>query len=176
MKRISVLMVVVVVAIAAILVTQQAGRGDTQTPQATTTPAAVSVVAEDLEIPWDIAFLPEGGMLVTERTGHVIAISEDGTKHEISVPGVKLGGEGGLLGMVLHPQFSQNRFVYLYMGTPGTSSQTVNRVVRYKYENETLTEDKVIISGIPGALYHDGGRMEFGPPTSCESGQADCYL
>lgn len=145
---------------------------DTQEPSPSETPgteasveeiAAVTVVAENLEIPWDIAFLPEGGMLVTERTGHVIAIADDRSKHEIPIPDVKLGGEGGLLGIVLHPKFTENRFLYLYMGTPGNGAQTINRVIRYKYENDTLTEDKVIIDDIPGALYHDGGRMEFGP-------------
>jgi len=163
MKRISVLIVVVVVAIAAILVTQQAGRGDTQTPQATTTPAAVSVVAEELEIPWDIAFLPEGGMLVTERTGHLIAIAKDGAQTEIPIDGVARGGEGGLLGIVLHPEFARNHFLYLYMGVKSAANQTQNRVIRYTYEGGVLTQNKVIITGIPGAIYHDGGRMEFGP-------------
>ena len=122
-----------------------------------------SVVATGLSIPWDIGFLPEGGMLVTERTGQVQLLRSDGTRHEIPVPDVIRGGESGLLGLVLHPEFSSNRFVYLYMSSPGEEGETVNRVVRYRYENESLTEDRVIIDGIPGAVYHDGGRMEFGP-------------
>ena len=124
--------------------------------------AAVTTVVRNLEIPWDIAFLPEGGMLVTERTGHVIAIALDGTQKELPVPGVKKTGEGGLLGIVLHPDFKSNRLLYLYMSAPGTNGQTQNRVVRYRYENSVLTEDRVIIANIPGATYHDGGRMEFG--------------
>lgn len=123
----------------------------------------VEVIAEGLEIPWDIAFLPNGSMLVTERTGHVIELAADGTKKEIPVPGVRQGGEGGLLGLVLHPDFASNNFVYLYMSTPDTTEQTQNRVVRYVFKDETLTQDKIIIEGIPGAIYHDGGRMEFGP-------------
>ncbi|RJR12630.1 PQQ-dependent sugar dehydrogenase [Candidatus Parcubacteria bacterium] len=149
-----------------VLTQDEPGSSQPETPN-TETPSeeipAVTVIAEDLEIPWDIAFLPDGGILVTERTGHVIAIAEDGSKHEIPIPDVKLGGEGGLLGLVLHPKYPENRLLYLYMGTPGNGAQTVNRVIRYKYENDTLTEDTVIIDGIPGALYHDGGRMEFGP-------------
>jgi len=134
------------------------------------------VVAEGLEIPWDIAFLPNGSTLVTERTGHVIEIRNDGTKHEIRIEGVRQGGEGGLLGLVLHPDFAQNNLLYLYMSAPGTGGETSNRVVRYKFENGGLTQDKVIIANIPGAIYHDGGRMKFGPPTACASGQEDCHL
>lgn len=125
--------------------------------------SAVSIIAQDLEIPWDIAFLPEGGMLVTERTGHVIFIAQNGEKKEIPVDGVSKNGEGGLLGMVLHPNFAQNHLLYLYMSSPGTEGETQNRVVRYRYEEGELHQDKVIITGIPGAIYHDGGRMEFGP-------------
>jgi glucose/arabinose dehydrogenase len=129
----------------------------------TQTPPVYEVIAEGLEIPWDIAFLPEGSMLVTERTGQVVEIAPDGTKHEIPVPGVKQGGEGGLLGLTLHPDFEVNRYVYLYMSSPSTSGETKNRVVRYIFKNDTLTENRVIIENIPGAIYHDGGRMEFGP-------------
>lgn len=126
--------------------------------------SAVTTLVGDLEIPWDIVFLPDGGMLITERTGHVVAVAQDGTKHEIPVDGIKKQGEGGLLGIVLHPNYDKNHFLYLYMSAPGTnSSQTQNRVVRYKYEGGKLIEDKVIISGIPGATYHDGGRLAFGP-------------
>lgn len=134
---------------------------------ATSTPQqipAVEVIAENLEIPWDIAFLPDGTMLVTERTGDVLRIDPKAPAARKSVfTHSKQNGEGGLLGITLHPQFQQNKYVYLYMSAPGASGTTINRVVRYSYANETLTEDKVIISNIPGAAYHDGGRMEFGP-------------
>jgi glucose/arabinose dehydrogenase len=126
-------------------------------------PQDVEIIAEGLEIPWDIAFLPGGGMLVTERTGHVIHISTRGTHTEIKVEGSTQGGEGGLLGITLHPNFSENSYVYLYMSSPGAQGETENRVVRYQYANGDLTEDRSIISKIPGALYHDGGRMEWGP-------------
>jgi glucose/arabinose dehydrogenase len=49
------------------------------------------------------------------------------------------------------------------MSTPGSTGQTQNRIVRYRYEDGSLAEDKIIIERIPGAVYHDGGRMEFGP-------------
>lgn len=127
------------------------------------TQTLVETIVEGLEVPWDIAFLPEGGMLVTERTGHVVRVDEDGSKHEIPVPGVRQGGEGGLLGLVLHPEFETNKFVYLYMSAPGSAGETTNRIVRYAFDGETLVQDKIIIEGIPGAVYHDGGRMEFGP-------------
>ncbi len=125
--------------------------------------SAITIIARDLEIPWDIAFLPEGGILVTERTGHLIEIRKDGTKHEIAVEGVKRGGESGLLGITLHPDFSRNRLLYLYMSTLVSGGETQNRVERYRYTDGVLVHDMSIITGIPGAIYHDGGRMEFGP-------------
>lgn len=122
-----------------------------------------AVVAQDLEIPWDIAFLKGGDMLVTERAGRVIRINAQGEKIEIPISDVKHTGEGGLLGVVLHPNFETNHFLYLYMSAPSESGGTENRVVRYTFEDNELKEDRIIISGIPGAIYHDGGRLEFGP-------------
>lgn len=133
---------------------------ETTSPQAK--PSGVSVIATNLEIPWDIAFLPEGGMLVTERTGKLLLL-KDGTRQDVLFEQGKQRGEGGLLGVTLHPDFAKNRFVYLYMTAPGKNNETQNRVVRYRYAENKFTQDKVIISGIPGAIYHDGGRMEFGP-------------
>ncbi|MEX2404979.1 MAG: PQQ-dependent sugar dehydrogenase [Candidatus Paceibacterota bacterium] len=121
-----------------------------------------SVVAEDLDIPWDISFLPDGSFLVTERTGSLIRI--DGEERiEISV-GAATRGEGGLLGMTLHPDFEENGYIYLYT-TEEVESGLINRVVRYVFDMDmnSLSEDRVIIDGIPGAPYHDGGRILFGP-------------
>ena len=124
---------------------------------------AMTVVAKSLEIPWDIAFLPEGGMLVSERPGRLLLI-ENGGRKEIAIEGDVLHrGEGGLLGITLHPDFKNNHFLYLYFSAPGENGQTKNRVERYAFDGETLSARTTILSGIPGALYHDGGRMEFGP-------------
>jgi glucose/arabinose dehydrogenase len=119
------------------------------------------VIADTLSIPWDIAFLPDGSMLVTERTGDVLHITDNGSSTRLSVTR-SVSGEAGLLGIVLHPNFATNNYVYIYLST-AEGDGTKNAVIRYTYANETLTKDKDIIANIPGALYHDGGRLEFGP-------------
>jgi glucose/arabinose dehydrogenase len=131
------------------------------------------VIAENLEIPWEIAFLPTGEMLVTERPGRLLKIGED--RKIIEVEGVEHVGEGGLLGLAVHPDFPTNGWVYLYLTTK-EGAGLVNRVERYVLDGEKLRDKKILISDIPGASHHDGGRIAFGPTTSCESGQADCFL
>jgi glucose/arabinose dehydrogenase len=136
----------------------------TSTSTATTTKKNVSIeiVAKDMNIPWDIAFLPEGGMLVTERPGQLVHIKSDGSKQSIIIDNVQQSGESGLLGITLHPNFTQNKMLYLYI-THAEGAGLRNRVERYVFQNNVLSQKKTIISNIPGALYHDGGRMDFGP-------------
>lgn len=121
--------------------------------------SAFEVVATGLEIPWDLAFLPDGSMLVTERPGRVVHRASD---RVFPIDGVAHVGEAGLLGIAVHPDFARNNFVYLYQ-TTGSGASLENRIVRYTYSADTLAFDRVIFSGIPGARYHDGGRIAFGP-------------
>lgn len=124
----------------------------------------VSIFAKGLEIPWDIAHLPNGEMLVTERSGRIVRLSREGmVVRSYTVPGVRHRGEGGLLGILLHPEFEENNFVYVYVTRPGTGNETVNSVERYRFENSELLGRVIIINDIPGAQFHNGGRMEFGP-------------
>jgi len=131
--------------------------------QGVTNPAEqdIAVVASNLTVPWGLTFLPNGDMLVTERPGTLKRIDED-TETVTTVDGVKHRGEGGLLGIALHPQFSDNRYLYLYMTTE-VEGGLRNRVMRYTYQNTTLQNPTPIMEDIPGAQFHDGGRIAFGP-------------
>ena len=122
------------------------------------------IIAQELKIPWEIAFLPNGEILVTQREGRLVKIGKNKEKIIISIPNVRHAGEGGLLGMVLHPYFEQNHFIYLYL-TASSGSGTINRVERYLLDGNELKDKKVIIDNIPGASFHDGGRIAFGPDT-----------
>src|SRR3989344_2272769 len=121
----------------------------------------VEIVAQNLNIPWEIAFLPNGDMLVTERSGKLLKIGSE-TKVIKEIEGVKHIGEGGLLGLTLHPNFSVNNFIYLYSTTQDSNGIT-NRVERYRFSNDTLSERKVVLEKIKGSSNHDGGRIAFGP-------------
>lgn len=121
----------------------------------------VSVIAEGLEVPWDVAFLPDGTLLVTERPGR-LRIFRDGVMQTIIIPAIVERGESGLLGMALHPRFEENRFIYLYH-TIQSESGITNRVVRYVLENDALERPEVIVDSIPEARFHSGGRIAFGP-------------
>lgn len=125
-----------------------------------------TIIAQNLDTPWAIAFLPDGSILVTERPGRVRIVDVNGKLDPIPIATltlVKEIGEGGLLGIVLHPDFSRNHFVYLYYTYKNSGETTYNRVVRMSYENKRLTDEKIIVDSIPGASFHNGGRIKFGP-------------
>ena len=121
-----------------------------------------TVIADNLEIPWDIAFLPDGDIVATERNGTLSRIRKDGTRIHITQVGAHHRGEGGLLGVAIHPLFEENNYIYLY-STQQIEQGTINRVERFTLHDTDLSNNKVIIDTIPGAIYHDGGRIDFGP-------------
>src|SRR5688572_25185746 len=79
---------------------------------------ATTVIAQDLEVPWALVFLPDKSILVTERPGRVRIIDKNGNlaaEPVLEIPVVrKIQGEGGLHGIAIHPEFEKNNFVYLY--------------------------------------------------------------
>lgn len=133
---------------------------------ATQTNRELTEIAQGLDTPWAIAFLPTGGMLVTERPGKVRFIDANNTLQAEPVAElakVKEIGEGGLLGIALDPDFATSNFVYLYYTYDGAGSNTRNRVVRMTFTNNTLKDEKVLLDTIPGSSNHNGGRIIFGP-------------
>ncbi len=127
------------------------------------TASRIQTVATELNIPWDIAFLPDESLLLTERPGTLVRLYPD-TQARIGIQGVAHVGEGGLQGLALDPDFSTNNHLYLYLTTE-QNGELSNRVERYTLdlENNLLSNKTVVIENIPGARYHDGGRLEFGP-------------
>lgn len=83
-------------------------------------------------------------------------------RQKIPIEGVEHIGEGGLLGIALHPDFENNKYVYLYYTYSSTEDDTLNRVVRFQLRNSKLTSEQVIVDVIPGAVNHNGGRIKFG--------------
>ncbi len=137
-----------------------------QTPSKAQIPDApvTTIVAENFEVPWSIAFLPDGDMLVTERVGRIQRVTMQGKKTLITtLPDVKQIGESGLHGITLHPDFAKNNFIYVYYTYSAEGTETRNRVVRFQLKDNTVTDRTVIVDAIPGALFHDGGRVKFGP-------------
>ena len=121
----------------------------------------VTTVATGLNIPWDIAFLPDGRALVTERPGRVRLLSAEGRLQDRPVANIAVRqiGEGGLLGVAVDPQFAENRFVYLYR----TTSNDIE-IGRYRFtEDGGLSEQATVARGITVGAIHDSGRLHFGP-------------
>ena len=135
----------------------------TPTQNATIKPERITEVANNLEVPWEIVFLPNNDILLTERIGSLKLISNEQTNTIAKISDVKVYGEGGLMGLAIHPKFSSSNYIYLYYTYSGSDNKTLNRVVRYKFENNSLSDRKILINNIPGAIYHNGGRLKFGP-------------
>ncbi len=119
-----------------------------------------------LALPWAIAFLPDGRILVTERAGK-IRIVENGrlSKQTITgVPQVLTGGHSGLLDLVLDPNYASNKIVYLSHMHGSPDAATI-RVVRATLDGTKLIDKQVIFSSFPAIKGVDqiGGRLAFGP-------------
>ncbi len=127
---------------------------------------AVTTIADRLEAPWGLAFLPDGSALVTERdTARIVSIATDGTVREVQrVTEADPAGEGGLLGIAVSPTYATDSWVYVYY----TAAED-NRVARFKL-GET---PRPIFTGIPKAGNHNGGRIAFGPDGMLYAGTGD---
>lgn len=125
--------------------------------------AVVETVATDLQVPWEIRFLPDGDLLVTERPGRLVRLDPDtGQRSAVTVPDVIATGEAGLMGLALHPEFPETGWVYLCHTTDAGGSLN-NRVIRYRYRDHAIEDGQVILGEMPAAAIHDGCRIEFGP-------------
>lgn len=128
-------------------------------------PYKIEVIAENLYIPWAIDISEEGKLYVTERPGN-IKIIENGNlllTPLITFPSPFVSfGEGGLLGIVLDPNYSQNHYMYV-MHTYAEENQIYNRVVRLVEQSNNAYIDGILIDKIPGGRIHNGGRLKIGP-------------
>lgn len=135
-----------------------------------------AVLVENLEIPWDISFAPDGTMFLTERVGRirafdgeamrVVAEPDDVVDAGSVDPGGSNegwwveGGEGGTLGLAVHPTYPEPPLVYVYY-TVETDAGKHNQVVAF--DADTGQRAGTVVADIPGDAVHNGGRITFGP-------------
>jgi glucose/arabinose dehydrogenase len=127
----------------------------------------VENLADGLEHPWSLAFLPDGRLLVTERSGQLRIL---GTDHALSeplggTPEVFSRGHGGLLDVALDPDFENNQYVYLSYSEPGENGTASTALGRGRLEGEALQDFTVIFRQEPkvDGPYHFGSRIVFSP-------------
>ena len=137
------------------------------------------VLVENLEIPWDLSFAPDGSLFITERVGRVLRFDGDDVR-TVAEPAGAIdagalepgsderpwwvdGGEGGTLGIAVHPAYPDPARVFVYY-TYTEDGEAKNRVDVFDIESDDPgTPVDTIVEGIPGNNYHNGGRLEVGP-------------
>lgn len=125
----------------------------------------LETVAQNLEHPWSLAFLPDGSQLVTERAGRLRHIENGELKDEpiSGVPDLVVSGQGGLLDVLLHPEFESNQTLFLSYAHEVSGKGMTTRVARAKLEDGQLSDVEVIFEALPRGKTgrHFAGRMEF---------------
>lgn len=128
-------------------------------------PFKIEVVAAGLDHPWSLAFLPDGGYLVTELTGQLRVIRNGEISAPVAgVPEVVYGGQGGLFDVVLHPDYAQNQLIYLTWSAATDKGNTL-RVGRGRFTGSALEDFEVIFeaNAYRTTKVHYGGRLVFLP-------------
>jgi len=131
-------------------------------------PFTVTPVA-DLDAPWAMTFLPDGRMLVTEKAGQMLLLSADGRRRQTiaGIPPVDSAGQGGLMDVVLHPRFAENRLVYFSFSEAGAGGKGV-ALARGRFADGTaprLDNVEILFRATPyvEGNGHYSGRIAFGP-------------
>lgn len=129
----------------------------------------LDTIVTGLKVPWGMAFLPNGDILVTERQGR-LRLVQNGRLHPEPIKGVPevwANGQGGLLDLELHPQYETNGWIYLSYSGPaqkGEKGSGANTTfIRARLQNHQLVDQEVLLRAQPNYNrgVHFGGRIEF---------------
>ena len=122
----------------------------------------IDVVVDGLNNPWEMVFAPNGDIYFSERDGRIWKIESFGEAKVIQTFPKSGSYEGGTLGLALHPNFEENKKIYVYQ-TNLELEFFQNKVFSFTVDGDELIDKQIIIDDIPGAPWHDGGRIAFGP-------------
>ena len=126
----------------------------------------IELAADGLSYPWAIAFLPDGDMLVTERSGQLRRISNGKLQQQVisNLPDIFVGGQGGLMDIILDPDFALNQRLFISLST-GTKSANATRVISARLVENSLKDISIIFTASTrkDTPHHFGGRLAFLP-------------
>ena len=127
-------------------------------------PFSAELLIDEMQIPWGLEVLPDGGILVTEKSGEIIHF-KDGKKTQISnVPEVYTRGQGGLMDIKLHPNYESNGWIYIsYASSEGEEKGGHTALMRAKLIDNSLTDNELLYKAGPNTTkgQHFGSRIEF---------------
>jgi len=121
-------------------------------------------VVSKLNNPWGFVFLPDGSMLITEKSGELILFSNEKKSKISGLPKIELLGQGGLMDIELHPNYKDNGWIYIsYASTEGSGDGANTAILRCKLQNNQLVEKQILYKAKPNSErgQHFGSRIEF---------------
>ncbi|MDQ8201809.1 PQQ-dependent sugar dehydrogenase [Pelagicoccus sp. SDUM812003] len=124
----------------------------------------MELVTSDVVVGWGMAFLPDGSLLVTERSGELFHVKEGKGSKVAGLPEIRAGGQGGLLDVILHPNYEETGWIYFSYSSPeGAQPGSNTAIMRAKLEDGRLVEQETVYKATPNSErgHHFGSRMAF---------------
>ncbi len=122
------------------------------------------VIVSGISIPWGFVFLPDKSLLITEKSGELIHFKNEKKTMISGLPTIKVQGQGGLLDIKLHPNYTSNGWIYIsYASSEGEGSGANTAIMRCKLENNTLVKKQLLYKASPNSKkgQHFGSRLAF---------------
>lgn len=134
------------------------------TDNANQTNKGIRTIAQNLDVPWAIDIAVDNRIFFTEKPGRLGMIHANGTLASEPIVNIHTEdiGEAGLMGLALHPNFTQNHLMYVYH-TYAENGGLYNKVLMLTEKNNKIVNSKIILDGIPASDSNNGGRIKFGP-------------